>query len=439
MRGSRRQRTAVAVIGAVIALSSAFLVGRWSGDGGEDGGTRLQALPGADAVTDEGTSTTVEATTTSSTEAVPETTVAPPPTAAPPPPPPPVPSAAPAPAPTTAGVVAAKPTLDPGEAVCSQTDPAGPVRGDVVAVALADGIHELSLDGKRDVLIPGTTPPEGGAAWLQAAWSADGRRLAFIRPSPTRQNRLRYPAQDLHVVDLERNCARLLTRSGPDSFHTPAWAPDGSRLSYVRELGDGGGATPRDNRMLETARDDGTDPVRLATGAMGGSWAPDGSGRLSFGQGGGLRVIDRTSKVTVVDNTTGGAESESWSPDSQHLLYTVSVHQGVWVAAADGSNVRNLAPPSATGPTGIYWSRWSPDGKRIVFGWKDALWVVNADGSNPRAVVERSGSHNGGWWTPDGSALVHNGNGGVVVTPVDGGASRVLRSSGVVAAVFRRP
>ena len=437
MRGSRRQRTALAVVGAVIALSSAFLVGRWTGDSPSE--TRLQALPGPDDLTGEdgdATSTTVEEPTTSSTEIPPETPVTPPPTAAPPPP-----TVAPvAPPPTTAGgaaaTAAAKPTLDPGDPVCGPTNPGGPVRGDVVAVALADGIHELSLDGTRDVLIPGTAPPEGGAAWMQAAWSADGRRLAFIRPSATRQNRLRYPAQDLHVVDLERNCARVLTRSGIDSFRSPAWAPDGSRLSYIRELGDGG--TSRENQMLETARDDGTDPVRLATGAMGGSWAPDGSGRLSFGQGGGLSVIDRSGKVTVVDNTTGGAEYESWSPDAQHLLYTVSVHQGVWVAAADGSKVRNLAPPSATGPTGIYWSRWSPDGKRIVFGWKDALWVVNADGSNPRAMVERTGSHNGGWWTPDGTALVHNGSGGVIVTPVDGGASRVLRSSGAVAAVFRR-
>jgi TolB protein len=444
----RWRRTALVGLSALVLVTASFAAGRASAPDPDTEASRLHALGVDESATDPAHHGATDTTTagaaadltdpTDTSEAPPETPPAPPPmataTVA-------VPAAA-APAspqaatsPTTNATAALPPaTLDPGEPVCVAPDAKGPVRGDVVGVIADDGIHEVSLDGTRDVLLPGTAPGQGGAPMLQPAWSADGRRLAFVRNSATRQNRLRYPSQDLYVVDLDKGCTRLLTRSGSDSFQDPSWAPDGSRLSYTRAVD---GAPSRESSIVETARDDGTDVVRVATAAMGGRFAPDGSGRIAYGRDGGLSVADRAGKVTVVDDTTGGAEYASWSPDATRLVYTVSVHQGIWVAAADGSGVRNLAPSSGS-PNGIFWSRWSFDGRRIVFAQQDALWVVDADGANARKVGTTT-SFNGGFWSPDGTAVVAHGDGGIVVTPVDGGTSRVLRSSGNVAATFRRP
>jgi Tol biopolymer transport system component/imidazolonepropionase-like amidohydrolase len=62
---------------------------------------------------------------------------------------------------------------------------------------------------------------------------------------------------------------------------------------------------------------------------------------------------------------------------------------------------------------GIEWDfqpRFSPDGSRIAFisdrGGADNLWVMNADGSRPRAITEETEHlvHNP-WWSPDGQYI----------------------------------
>jgi Tol biopolymer transport system component len=298
---------------------------------------------------------------------------------------------------------------------------------------LADGIHELSLDGKRDVLIPNSSSTATTVSTV--SWSADGRHLVYTKPSETRVDRNRYAAQDLYTFDVVGNCTRLLTRSGADTFHSPSLSPDGSRLSYIRRVN----SMVSEPATLEIARTDGSDVRRVASGLqlLGGTWAPDGSDRLAFGQDGGLRV-DQRGQVTVVDDARAGAEYQSWSPDSSHLVYTFSVNQGVWVAAADGSGVRNLSPAGTRQPAGIYWSRWAPDGRSIVYGHGKELWVVGTDGSNRRRIAEDVG-FSGGWFTPSGTEVVYTGPGGVHVVAVDGQAApRLLKANATALAVFRR-
>jgi TolB protein len=262
---------------------------------------------------------------------------------------------------------------------------------------------------------------------MYAAWSADGRRLAFSARSATRQDANHYPLTDLVVVDTERGCSRLLSTTGTDWLSMPSWSPDGARLAYLRSVTAGAPA----NRALEIVTDDGGGKVtRVAEGTLlGGTWAPDGSGRLAFGQDGGLRVRNPDGTVVVLDATTGGAEDESWSPDATKVVYTISVHQGIWVAAADGSGYRDLSPKDATNPNGIFWSRFSPDGRRIAFVPRTDLWVIDADGTNPRRVLAGTGHGPGGaWWTPAGDGLVYNADDGVRVVPVEGGESRLLHA-----------
>jgi dipeptidyl aminopeptidase/acylaminoacyl peptidase len=331
--------------------------------------------------------------------------------------------------PTTTTTALPPPTLDVGPETCADRPPER-ITGAVVGVALPDGLHEVSLDGTRDVLLPNTptTPPPS-----PPAWSADGRRLAFVQPSPTRQDSAHYPARDLVVVDLVRGCSRVLAPRGSDSLDQPAWSPDGTALAFVRTVS---GSWPGP-RTLETARDDGTNVTRIAQGTyvLGASWAPDGSGRIAFGQDGGMRVRHRDGKVIVVDDTTGGAEFQSWSADSTKLVYTVSVHQGVWVAAADGSGYLDASPKGTRNPNGIFWSRFSPDSRRIAFAWNMEAWVVDADGNNARRVTaEKAGAPR---WTPAGDELVYDGDGGVRIVPVEGGASRLLHAGSVVT-VFQR-
>ena len=424
-------RVLVGVV-AVTALAAAVAVAV----AGDDDGNRVQRLRSgaaapslgsqADELVDATTTSMTlapEATTTTASSLAPSPTTTARPTTAP--------RAAPATT-TTSAPAPPSPVLDPGELECGAPPEGGLIRGDVVAVAMPDGIHELSLDGERDVVLPGVPRGEGGL-FSSMAWSADGRRLAYISASPTRQSVHRYPLRDLTVVDLATSCRRLLTRSGADAFASPSWAPDGERLAYNRQIGGEPCCAPK--ATLETARADGTDVRRLATSVIGGSWAPDGSGRIAFGHEGRMSVVDREGRITTIDTNAGGAEIEAWSPDATRVVYTVSVNQAVWVAQADGAGVRRLTP----NPSNNVWtSRFSPDGKRIVFNWRDELWVTDVDGGNQRRLVEKA-STAGGWWTPRGDAIVYSGEGGTFVLPVDGDAApRLLTARGSVVSVFRR-
>jgi Tol biopolymer transport system component len=89
----------------------------------------------------------------------------------------------------------------------------------------------------------------------------------------------------------------------------------------------------------------------------------------------------------------------------------------VWVANTDGSEARKLAdgPGRSAGPA------WSPDGRKIAFtsdrdmngacffhdctGWNGEIYVMNADGSNPKRLTENPGDDSSPTWSPDGTRI----------------------------------
>jgi Tol biopolymer transport system component/predicted Ser/Thr protein kinase len=95
----------------------------------------------------------------------------------------------------------------------------------------------------------------------------------------------------------------------------------------------------------------------------------------------------------------------AWSPDGKTILYAKG--QDLHVAGSDGSQSRKLVSL----PGSAYYSRWSPDGKKVRFTLSDpktnsnSLWEIEADGSHLHALLP-------GWntppdeccgrWTPDG-------------------------------------
>ncbi len=113
-----------------------------------------------------------------------------------------------------------------------------------------------------------------------------------------------------------------------------------------------------------------------------------------------------------------GARGPAWSPDGARIAYaSESARGGVWVMNADGSGKQRVTPA----PGGADWVAWSPDGKRILFsstafgglaalGGADTLAVVDSDGSGLESVfadVSR-GSGVTGYplaWAPDGRIL----------------------------------
>ncbi|MGV3481934.1 MAG: amidohydrolase family protein [Sphingobium sp.] len=127
------------------------------------------------------------------------------------------------------------------------------------------------------------------------------------------------------------------------------------------------------------------------------------------------------------------------SPDGRWILFDLLGN--IYRVAADGGTATLLT--RASGISVNYHPRYSPDGRTIVFvsdrGAQDNLWLMDADGSNPRPLHPDPDSRFAEpVWTPDGKSIVATrrfqrpGMGFIVTTdtvwrmPLDGGAPEQL-------------
>jgi len=93
------------------------------------------------------------------------------------------------------------------------------------------------------------------------------------------------------------------------------------------------------------------------------------------------------------------------SPDGQTLL--VDLLGDLYTLPAAGGEMK----PLATGMAWDFQPRYSPDGRQIVFisdrGGSDNIWIMNADGSNPRALTrEKRYMFGSPAWSPDGQYIL---------------------------------
>jgi TolB protein len=106
---------------------------------------------------------------------------------------------------------------------------------------------------------------------------------------------------------------------------------------------------------------------------------------------------------SALQQITDGAETVAfpyWSPGGDRIAYLCCTggSSALWVMNADGSDPTQLAPAPVGEPA------WSPSGNEIAYASyaDEAIWVVGADGASARRIAEQAG---GPAWSPDGSRL----------------------------------
>jgi len=235
-------------------------------------------------------------------------------------------------------------------------------------------------------------------------------------------------------------------RSVMTGAQMPTWHPNGRQLGYFYgdwraadwALNWDGGAV-----QLDTAAQAASRPSPLIVGYhedFPPVWSPNGlwiayhSHRSSapvvrYGEPGStddiyVRAAGAT-RAAEVRLTDFGLEAGSpdWSPDGTRLLFTsfdraratrTSVPFVIAFDTATGRAASTMSLPMPDVVSGAEMAAWSPTGEDIAIeeamgGGRHALWIVRADGSRARKLVDYPMRTYGGVdWTPDGRTLIYS-------------------------------
>jgi len=320
-------------------------------------------------------------------------------------------------------------------------------------------LWKVNLETREETQL--TQPPPGGEDGV-AAWSFNGETIAFVRSEKGVRTTWLLPAAGGEL-------SPLLADGEPGDAHYPVWFPDDRRLlvlsargggrdlwelelhsGVLRQLTFGGGraqgpAVARNGVIAYTQfahqidlywapRNPSSEEHERLTSFTGDNFgarvSPDGNSIVYYSSRSGdhdLWLHDRTTgRERQLTDHPASDRLLDWSPDGREIVFMSSRSGAVtlWIVELETGATRQLTDHELTwsGHTakGQGGPRWAPDGSVIGYlapeTGNNAIWVVNPDGSNPRASGVR-GALSFGWYRdskrvvytrrdPSGSGLI---------------------------------
>ena len=213
---------------------------------------------------------------------------------------------------------------------------------------------------------------------------------------------------------------KQLTTNGGEM---PAWSPDGRRLAFVR-------STPTGGSEVFTMNADGSRQRNRSKNEFQDfqpDWSPDG--RIVFvssrtGNGDIYRMNADGSRQKNVSNNPARDTEPAWSPDGTKIAFVSrregddrQLHDEIYTMSPSGANQTNITKHPAD--DGDRSPTWSPDSKQIAFvsirsspgspSFGFDVFAMPAAGGEPTNLTKSGGSFNPAW-SPDGELIAFERN-----------------------------
>jgi TolB protein len=253
-------------------------------------------------------------------------------------------------------------------------------------------IYTMNPDG-TDLFRVTNMPPSDDNFAFWPDFSPDGKRIVFAHDMTG--------SLELYVINADGSGLAQITHDGTPHF-LPNWSPDASHIVFTTttELGPA---------VIATVRADGSERKLLTSpvwDTLVGEYTPDGKHIVFEGSTDGLVAAlwimdtngEHQRRLTDPELEAGTMDI---SPDGEYLVTHSSMNtpkpSSIFKVSLHGGGVTRLT----SGPNdGL--PVYSPDGKKILFVTDrntDGLletWVMNADGSGQRLLIDGSGEENWG-------------------------------------------
>jgi Tol biopolymer transport system component len=257
------------------------------------------------------------------------------------------------------------------------------------------GFTKISTE-QHDQATPGVMPPGSvfAAPAVRHAWRVEGTSLL---------------ARQIYVMNADGSGVKQIT-SVSDGVWDFAWSPTENKIAYCEQGKD-------DQTAIVVIDMDGTQRkeltqmgvIRCAVGMPILHKTLDKSKTMVSSKTGAGKVliklvgpIEHTAGDEVVTGELVGVPTLAWSPDGKLIAFTGIVNGKPVIGVVDAAG--------KTRALGVGYSpQWSPDGKRLLFRHDSnnvtALCVVNADGTEPRKILDNESAEFGFSWFPDGASI----------------------------------
>lgn len=224
-------------------------------------------------------------------------------------------------------------------------------------------LHVYDVAGGRETKIDITVPTDG--LWDRPGRVAAGGLIEDFDLSPKGERALFSARGDVFTAPIEDGPTRNITKTSGTHDRAAAWSPDGKRIAFISDLSG-------EEELYLAPQDGSGKPSQLTTGHAARLyrpvWAPDGK-RIAFSDKEGrifVVTVDDGKSVEVANERNGEVFDYAWSPCGQWLAYSLSqpsTNRAIFIwGAADGKS-RQVTD----GFFGEHDVSWDPEGKVLWY------------------------------------------------------------------------